>query len=42
MQAIGKDKAMIAAILQIYLDVVMLITQQRTTPRCDCPTCRDY
>lgn len=33
---------MMAAILQIYLDVVMLVTQQRTAPKCNYPTCRDY
>ena len=42
MQAIVKDETMIAAILQTYLDMVMLITMQRTTLKCGCPICRDY
>lgn len=33
---------MIAAILKVYLDMVMLITLQRIAPGCDCPACRDY
>ena len=33
---------MIAAVLQIYLDVVMLITQQRIAPKSNCPACREH